>query len=363
VGTAGGTAGNNQVSGISLLFCDTGSDYNFGLVLPAQLGGSVYEDCDNDGVRSPGEAGIPGVTVTLVGTNITGSAVNLPTLTGPDGGYQFANLYPGTYTVVETPPAGYLPGKVTPGTVDGLPVGSVSGRSFTGVVLGKGSNGVAYNFGELKPSSLSGLVYFDIFHNGVLDPNDFGIAHVRVNLSGTDDLGQTVALTSVTDEDGSYAFTGLRPGNYAIVRVQPSAFHRYRNTVGTAGGAASANAFRNIPLAACTDGVDYNFGALQRPDCRLRSLAVHVGNTFYHFQRTYERDPEGFARTYPRLVDSVAAGQVPWGKSPFPTASRATYWVPKLGTRPVVPPFPVHGIKYRPLLPAAPALARAARAR
>jgi len=56
-------------------------------------------------------------------------------------------------------------------------------------------NGVNYAFAEILPASISGTVYYDYDRNGVYGPNDFGIAHVMVMLTGTDDLGQTVSLT------------------------------------------------------------------------------------------------------------------------------------------------------------------------
>jgi hypothetical protein len=361
-GNLGGTAGTSQISSISLLFCDMGTDYNFGLVQAAKLSGLVFCDANLNGTQDAGEEGVPGVSIRLTGTDVTGASVNIVQATASDGTYHFSNLYPSLspngYTVTETLPAGYTQGTNSLGTVDGKPVGTVGTNSFTGVVLGKGSVGINYNFAVLGPSSLSGFVYFDVFHNGKLDLNDYGIAHVKVDLEGTNNLGQSVAMTTFTDENGFYDFAGLRPGTYNIIREQPAIFHKYRNNVGTAGGTATADGFINIQLGGCTDGVNYNFGELQRPGCRLRDLAIHIGNVFWHFEQTYQRDPAGFARTYPNLVNSIANGVVPWGKPPFPLAPVATHWVPKLGTKPIKI-FPVHGIKYRPLLPAAPAPAHA----
>ncbi len=84
-------------------------------------------------------------------------------------------------------------------------------------------------------------------------------------------------------------------------------------------------------------------------DVQARSLAIHVGNVFYHFERTYQNNPAAFAQQYPNLTPSIAAGQVPWGKAPFPSAPVATYWVPTLGTK-AIKIFPVKGIKYIPLV-------------
>ena len=56
----------------------------------------VYVDLDNNGVKSPTETGIGGVTVTLTGTDGAGHPVTLTTTTAADGTYTFPNLSPGT---------------------------------------------------------------------------------------------------------------------------------------------------------------------------------------------------------------------------------------------------------------------------
>lgn len=69
------------------------------------IGGTVFVDANNNGIRDTGEAPIPGVTVQLFDQNgkIVGSRI-----TGVDGSYLFENLAPGIYSVVETNPQNYL---------------------------------------------------------------------------------------------------------------------------------------------------------------------------------------------------------------------------------------------------------------
>ena len=179
-----------------------------------------------------------------------------------------------------------------------------------------------YNFAEIAPSSLSGVVYYDVFHNGVMDSSDFGIAHVKVTLDGTDDLGQSVQMTTTTNDNGVYSFNGLRPGTYEIVRTEPAIFRGFKNTVGSLGGTVNANSFTNIQVAGCAEGVNYLFGELQQPTCRLRSLAISVGNLFYHFEQTYQRNPAGFTKTYPTLRPLFRKARFP-GAKPH---SRAPSW-------------------------------------
>jgi hypothetical protein len=112
-GTAGGSVGNDVVSGIVLGSGTSGADYVFAEVR-GSVAGVVYRDLDGDGVRDEGEPGVPGVPVALDGPGGPRS-----TTTGADGGYVFAGLLGGDYTLTETQPAGLLDGTDAPGSAGG----------------------------------------------------------------------------------------------------------------------------------------------------------------------------------------------------------------------------------------------------
>ena len=114
--------------------------------LLAALGGFIYVDVDNDGVRDSGEAGIANVTVTLTGTSLSGSAVTRTVKSGSDGLYAFFNIPAGTYTITETQPSGYADGKESLGFLGG----TISGNDvFSGIYAPKiDSCSGSYNFGE-----------------------------------------------------------------------------------------------------------------------------------------------------------------------------------------------------------------------
>lgn len=73
---------------------------NFGLRPLASIVGKVFQDLNNNGMQETGEPGIPGVTVRR---DSAATAV-----TAADGSYAFADLLPGSYTVVITVPDGHL---------------------------------------------------------------------------------------------------------------------------------------------------------------------------------------------------------------------------------------------------------------
>jgi len=186
------------------------------------LSGYVYHDANNDGVRDPGEAPIAGVTVTLTGTDHLGNPVNLTTTTDVDGYYEFVGLRPGTYTLTETQPTGYLDGKETsgtpwPGTVDNTQVSqTISGITIpTGTASTTGEN---YNFGEVLPWAIGDRVWLDENGDGIQDAGEDGIANVVVQLVDGDGV---VVATTRTDTEGNYLFTGVIPGTYTV-RIDPT---------------------------------------------------------------------------------------------------------------------------------------------
>jgi hypothetical protein len=114
--------------------------------LLAALGGFVYVDLDNDGVRDTGEAGIAGVTVTLTGKSLSGSAVTRSVKSGSDGLYAFFNIPAGTYTIKETQPSAYADGKESIGRLGGK---VTANDVISGIYVPRADScSGGYNFGE-----------------------------------------------------------------------------------------------------------------------------------------------------------------------------------------------------------------------
>ena len=97
----------NRITAIPLPRATAGTDYNFGELPPADPFGFVYVDANRNGVRDPGEQGIPNSSITLSGTAFAGTpfarplvAADVPggltQLTDANGRYEFAPIPPGT---------------------------------------------------------------------------------------------------------------------------------------------------------------------------------------------------------------------------------------------------------------------------
>ena len=227
---------------------------------PRRSTGVVYNDPNDDGIQETGEAGIPNVTLTLTGTTTLGGTVSLTTTTNASGQYSFTGLAAGTYTVTETLPTGDLGGKTSAGSLGG----TASATAISHVVIPNGVTATAYNFPVISPAQLSGTVYTDVNDNGVEDSNETGLINAILTLTGTDDLGMSVNLTTQTNAEGAFSFTGLRPGDYTLVDTPPGNDLQGKTIAGTQGGTVGLGTITGITLTASADG-EGNFLAVIPP--------------------------------------------------------------------------------------------------
>lgn len=237
IGTAAGSASNRPdgsaslFSNVQLLASATLSDkidakdYVFQEAGNA-LTGWVYIDADNNGDRSPTEPGIGGVTVTIT-EKTTGETYT--TTTQPDGSYQFTSLPNGNYTLTETQPSGYLDGAEKPGGTGGAPVGTACTakdcNTIDNIQLDGGKTYENYLFAEVG-ATVSGKVYEEkrdpATGASTMGPGLEGVEIKLVNKSGDPAWCAARADQCVTKTraDGSYAFEGVPPGSYEVVKNQ-----------------------------------------------------------------------------------------------------------------------------------------------
>ena len=87
-----------------------------------------------------------------------------------------------------------------------------------------------------------------------------------MTLTGTDDLGHAVRLTTTTDAGGYYQFTGLRPSDsngYVISETQPAGYLQGKDRVGSDGGSgATQDVFSGVVQHSGDAGANYDFGEL-----------------------------------------------------------------------------------------------------
>jgi hypothetical protein len=119
----------------------------------SSLSGHVFVDFNNDGIQDGPDRGIRNVRITLfilVGRVWVPRAV---TFTNAAGVYKFNNLGSGTYRVVCTPPFGFITGKKSVGTVNGVLDGIDPPNTLSNIVFRGAGEGINYNF-AFRPSKI-----------------------------------------------------------------------------------------------------------------------------------------------------------------------------------------------------------------
>lgn len=293
VGTLGGELGeNDEINGVNVFWDAHGEEYNFGELLPpGSLSGYVYEDVNNNGVKDDGEKGIKDVTLELYVVGEDGKATLVATQkTDENGYYKFDLLEPGkTYVVRETQPSAYYDGKDAVGSILGKTVGSLGENDeIKDITLGRGEEGVHYDFGELTPASISGYVYEDINNNGVKESGEKGIPGTTLTLEIlNEETGkyESTNLTAQTNSEGYYIFKDLEPCRvYRIVESQPANYRDGKDSIGSLGGLVSNDVLYSISVQPGDAGTDYNFGELPRveiPDAGSSTPNISYQNNIW----------------------------------------------------------------------------------
>ena len=226
----------------------------------ASLGDTVWYD-DGDGVLEAGEAGVEGVTVTLIGggaDGVIGTADDTTdqTATDANGNYRFDGLTVGTeYQVMFSDlPQGYEFTGQDQGGDDTLDSDAdpVTGKSQI-VTLADGEYNDTLDAGIVaQPAHIGDRVWEDSNANGVQDAGESGIAGVTVLLK---DAFGNVLDTTTTDGDGLYGFD-VAPGTYSVAVEAPTG---YVLTAKDAGGDDAADSDVD-PANGMTDNVTFGAG-------------------------------------------------------------------------------------------------------
>ena len=153
------------------------------LVLP------IVAACGEDVIVPPPTGSITG-QVSIEGTGIDGVSVNLSngasTTTAGGGTYRFDGVEAGAYTV----------------TISGFPADASFDGTSAAVTIPESGGSVTQNFqgSYIRTASIMGTVTVE----------NTGLGGVTVRLSGMADA------QTATDNNGQYAFTGLRSGTYSV---------------------------------------------------------------------------------------------------------------------------------------------------
>lgn len=159
----------------------------------------AYVDADGNGSFDSGsDTPIASATVSL-----TGGETQLSETTGNDGVASFSGLAPGSYQLSFS---GDLP--------DGSILATASSPTVVAPFRGE-SLSAEFRYAFL-PGDLSGVVFRDDNENGELDDEDTPAPGLPVAIfTGATAAGEPMA-EAITDANGSFLFTTLRPGTYTL---------------------------------------------------------------------------------------------------------------------------------------------------
>lgn len=182
---------------------------DFGVFAVVIISGTVYDDANgNAALNSPGDVGIPNVTV-FMDNNNNGSLdiTELNVVTDATGLYTFANLGPGSYIVRAV-----------------MPTTMYQTNTLLGAIVpNSGTTSSGNNMGIFTYGTVSGTVYVDDNGNGTKDVDEIGAPNIRIyvdsNGGNTYTNGEPTLLTA---GDGSYLITGLKNGSAKVRIVLPT---------------------------------------------------------------------------------------------------------------------------------------------
>jgi len=250
-GSAGGDVTDDQISGILLGSSQDAVNYDFCEHVGATLSGFVYHDRSDDGVFDPSEDPIPTVRLKLLKDGVD---TNRRAVTNGSGFYQFTNLAPGKYSVMEIQPDDFYDGKDTPGTLGG---DASTNDMIAEIMLDFGDNSQRNNFGELLGGSIAGRVHAMNGPDCDFDNPDILLAGVTISLLDSD--GNFIRSTT-TDAQGRYKFDDLEPGEYQVREdAVPGNYFDGGERAGSAGGAVSDDLITGIEIGSEQDAINYDF--------------------------------------------------------------------------------------------------------
>lgn len=170
-----------------------------GAVKPASVSGAVHLDENNNGAVEEGERMMTGLVLTLVNEDNG----DTQTITADESGFTFAAVRPGSYTVRFDMPQQAEPARMTGSTF------SLDGTAMvqTGVVVTEGQQVSDLLTALVSRTSIGGTLSLS---------DESGLQPVAgVSLALLDSTGAEIAAAT-SDENGSYRFDGLWPGEYSI---------------------------------------------------------------------------------------------------------------------------------------------------
>ena len=187
-------------------------EMNVGVIYPASVTGTVYQDDDFSGTLNGKEKIVSNYLVKLYDENGTLAAMDKTSIKGK---YELTDVPPGNYTLSVTALKGYAFTRLGEGNVI---LNRTNGEGYSEVFhLDLKENRKGMDIGMILPGTVRGSVFADRNDNGIRDDGENGLPGVTVRLMGEE--GE--AFSTEIGTDGTYLFDAVMPGTYYLEYVLP----------------------------------------------------------------------------------------------------------------------------------------------
>ncbi|MCY2954359.1 MAG: hypothetical protein NTU53_20705 [Planctomycetota bacterium] len=185
----------------------------------ATLSGIAWDDANADGVRQPDEAFTDHVAVNLYAAGGAHLATAWP---DPQGVFRFEELRADRSYYLQFVPVtvdGWLLTNPDQGTDDSLD-SDVQLNGYTPpFAIAVGQTAISRDVGLFKQARISGTVYNDLDNDGVLSPGEGPLEGWTIYLDNGNAAPDEFEPRAISDTQGRYTFTGLRPGTYRVAQI------------------------------------------------------------------------------------------------------------------------------------------------
>lgn len=168
-------------------------------IYKSKIRGTKFNDSNQNGIKDPGEPGVPGISINLKRIIAPGIDEDVGSVvTNFEGNYTFVNLSAGNYKVREIGVSGIsqtYPANGAPHYV------SISDDEVLA--------GIDFGNNMLIPGKISGKKFNDTNGNGILDIGESGMSGINISLYPS---GRVVT----TNSTGGYTFNNVPPGVYSV---------------------------------------------------------------------------------------------------------------------------------------------------
>lgn len=191
-------------------------DCDAGFVHYASLGDYVWHDLNADGLQDSSDLALADIQLNLFSCD---SILISSTLTNDDGYYLFDSLTPGNYYLEVILPSDAILTSDSIGNNSAIDSDfTIENNTTSCITLIGGNNITDIDVGIYFTASLGNQVWIDENINGLYENEENGYGNLKIYLHSCDG---TLLDSTYSNDDGSYLFDELTPGEYFLSIVQP----------------------------------------------------------------------------------------------------------------------------------------------